>query len=119
MNKPTEEQIKEFWEWCGWHIRREASYSSFFGSNLITTYYVSPDGVSEESFPPIDLNNLFKYAWEVAVTYLMGHLTHDRISAIRYLFDKWLEQYIKDGLRDFESALFWALWELRAQETNP
>jgi len=42
MTKPTQEQVIEFWEWCG------------------VTY--TTDLYEHHNYPPIDLNNLFKYA---------------------------------------------------------
>ncbi len=60
MNKPTEVEIKEFWEWCG--FKGNASY----GLNQATY----PDGGSSE-WPDIDLNNLCTYAvpkvWEIVI----------------------------------------------------
>jgi len=59
MNKPTEAEIKRFWEWCGFKAGTPASNGVFYwdldsptGEHL----YFSLD------LPPIDLNNLFKYA---------------------------------------------------------
>ena len=56
--KPTDEQIKEFWEWCGWEIysNEECQYYSRFGRGK------DPDGRIIFESPTIDLNNLFKYA---------------------------------------------------------
>lgn len=54
MKEPTQEQIKEFWEWCGLTHRKMKG-----GFN----YWYNATGLLESIFtPPIDLNNLFKYA---------------------------------------------------------
>ena len=51
MDRPTEEQIKEFWEWCGFTNDRGENWEKlgWFASPLV------------EGYPSIDLNNLFKY----------------------------------------------------------
>ena len=54
--QPTEEQIKEFWEWCG------------LQQNYHGWYKPCPDRVNEPDYylgldaPKIDFNNLFKWA---------------------------------------------------------
>ena len=47
---PTQEQIKELWEWCGWSSNGAYWFSPF------------PNEHSAKNLPSIDLNNLFKYA---------------------------------------------------------
>ena len=49
MSEPTEEQIKELWEWCGWMIPT-------------SPYYHRPDGRQVKSIPSVDLHNLFQWA---------------------------------------------------------
>ena len=106
-DKPTDKQIKEFWGWCGLEYKqvqvRVCGYQTktWAWTYGIETLWVMPDP---------DLNNLFKYAVEQVIVYLMGHLTYDRISAVKYLFKLWLKEYIKCW--DFELALFWAIWEV-------
>jgi len=57
MNKqPTEAQIKELWEWCG--LTRSCSPEDDFYHRGI---WNDKDGMRIDT-PPIDLNNLFKYA---------------------------------------------------------
>jgi len=58
-DKLTKKEIKEFWEWCGLKVQNAPS-----GRYFIVTY---PDGSSSMDagfvrYPPLDLNNLFKYA---------------------------------------------------------
>jgi len=48
--KPTEVQIKKFWEWCGFAI----SGTRYYLPGITLRYIVGQ--------PEIDLNNLFKYA---------------------------------------------------------
>ncbi len=60
MNKePTQERIKEFWEWCGLKLIQEAG---LLKSGIWTPeLWKYPDGKGDFR-PSIDLNNLFKYA---------------------------------------------------------
>jgi hypothetical protein len=55
--EPSKEQIKEFWEWCGFKKLDNPTAD-------VKWAYCYPDGnlYSFKSFPPIDLNNLFKWA---------------------------------------------------------
>ena len=85
--KPTNEQIKEFWEWCGQvTVRRVRSHEP--GSFRDQAYY-----------PTLDLNNLFKYA--------VPKLDEETKKAV---FDEWL--YLMDVNRNEDPALalFWAIY---------
>ena len=66
MDKPTEAQIKEFWEWCGFKSRLVWSDPADIVPRHQFTVWDYPDGsgVTQNLSvnPPIDLNNLFKYA---------------------------------------------------------
>ena len=73
MEEPTEKQIKEFWEWCGFRHnvpspklakRKDIPHPGRF---LKEQWYIHSGfaDVKEDycgGRPPIDLNNLFKYA---------------------------------------------------------
>ena len=54
MKEPTEAQIKEFWEWCG--------FTFIMDYDDPTRIEESRSPIGERIFPPIDLKNLFKYA---------------------------------------------------------
>lgn len=54
MNKPTEEQIKKLWEWCGIEEKLEGDTG--------VRYYHYPNHLCDIQLPPADLNNLFKWA---------------------------------------------------------
>ena len=61
--KPTEEQIKKFWEWCGWHWEKYEVSKGCFGAILLAPHEeIIKDAVGyiPDHTPPIDLNNLFK-----------------------------------------------------------
>ena len=93
--KPTNEQIKEFWEWCGQvTVRRVRSHEP--GSFRDQAYY-----------PTLDLNNLFKYA----VPKLEWRSFEFEIIA-----DEWHCSINPDGIigtgKDPALALFWAIYEV-------
>ena len=52
---PTEEEIKELWEWCGFKPR-------YVENSTQIGRWIKPDGGWRFFLPDIDLNNLFKYA---------------------------------------------------------
>jgi len=96
--EPTEEQIKELWEWCG------------FTYSYLPPHFVTPNGESLDSEPDIDLNNLFKWA--------VSKLIERGIHSIEFLYDE-------DGVRCFLAplsnwtrdqdpalALFWAIYKV-------
>ena len=115
MDKSTQEQIKEFWEWCGfkyvrvddipWHKKPEDYLTNYWYAN---NHWVYPDGSKNKDAPPIDLNNLFKYA--------VPKLHNDYKIWLTYFpeFDTYNAQ-IGDSsisLKDPALALFWAIWEV-------
>ena len=121
--QPTQEQIKEFWEWCGFNSRLVWSDPADIGGRHQFKVWDYPDGSGVTQHlsvnPPIDLNNLFKYAvpkcpqfqdlartnkgW--LVTYISGYVDLPRIG--RYpIFDE-------VEAEDPALALFWALWQVR------
>lgn len=57
--KPTDEQKKEFWELCG-IVYKEDYIINEYGDKHIA--WLCPDGEIWYICPPIDSNNLFKYA---------------------------------------------------------
>ena len=89
MDKPTQEQIEEFWERCGLH--KDGHF----------WYTVEGKQLSEE-MPDIDLNNLFGFAvpklkpWRESVN----------------LMQAWLGK-VMYAHQDPALALFWALWQAR------
>jgi len=115
MEQPTEAQIKEFWEWCGWEIVEDTGRGWYSIDPITKTRYM---GTSDPIclnllYIPIDLNNLFKYA----------------VPKLRYANIQYSDQYpdvvpaysatasIQFGDNhtwadsDPAIALFWAIWE--------
>jgi len=91
-----EEQIKEFWEWCG------LNFYECDGRLWAET----PSGGAVEL--TLDLNSLFKYAVPKALDKLYdSHL--DVQTAAEYLFQCWLTEYDNCEDKDFAQALFKAI----------
>jgi hypothetical protein len=97
--KPNEEQIKKFWEWCGFRL---SPYQDAVG-----ILYDTPDGLHCIGLPPTDLNNLFKWAvpklkaWTLGSSYPDKKLTLCLVS----MGDKGGEAEAEDPA----GALFWAI----------
>ena len=66
--KPTTKLLKEFWEWCGiyWRgsilIREELTSKGVVPVVSQEGWYYGDEYLGCHEQPPIDLNNLFKYA---------------------------------------------------------
>ena len=96
--KPTKEQIKEFWEWCG---QKQYTFAPQFNRDG----YLGKPYTTE--LPPIDLNNLFKYAVPIICSSVKLELFSD---------GEWEAQVCnKDNRVEYKSdndpalALFWAV----------
>ena len=66
--QPTEKQIKEFWEWCGWYLEDEIGGEAWHHPDFKDSRPKAPGYAFHvphnyrETLPPIDFNNLFKWA---------------------------------------------------------
>ena len=96
MDKPTKEQIQWFWEKCGFTYVFDESQG-----------WLSPDGVWGNDNPPIDLNNLFKYAVPKLVKWIMGNNPNGEIKVIVYTEKNFFKSLDKDPAL----ALFWAIYK--------
>jgi len=110
MNNPTQEQIKEFWEMCGFY------QSTLLGSRD----WCTPEGeicshINLEYPPPIDLNNLFRYA----VPKLDGGITvqFDKFEDTGW-FAHLENQIMTTEDKDPALALFWALRQVRKEAVS-
>ena len=116
--EPTREQIKEFWEWCGFKIEL-IPYSNGVGHWEHEVLIIYPDGIekyriSTGDYPDIDLNNLFKYAVPPTIKRLENRFTdetYNRVRGLELLFHKWIDK-IAEGY-SLEDGLFWAIWEVQ------
>ena len=106
--EPTKEQIREFWEWCGFEF--DERWSEF-------NPYKDHNGVIQHSRTPIDLNNLFKYAVPKVIEKLDKQSVRFECF-YRFIENEWVWVYwITDDLdhithaidEDPALALYWAL----------
>ena len=112
MTEPTKEQIKEFWEWCGFKDTFEGDTGAY--------YWKAPNGDAGVDLPPIDLNNLFKYAVPMAIgdyKYTLAMTTDVEYGSREntYTFGLSSDPLVIDAEvtdRDPALALFWTLWEV-------
>jgi len=115
--KPTEEQIKKFWEKIATAVERYNNdrHRHYYFGNDILGKYIREDWSEDE--PPIDLNNLFKYA--VPKLYSCSLSLQDLYPSLSQethwcagvsLGENNLttEAYHKDP----SLALFWAIWKV-------
>lgn len=96
MSEPTQEQIKEFWEWCGFRYKES--------DGPLACYWETSNGRTwGYKLPRVDLNNLFKYA----VPKLDQSRYYKALSSIFYY----------DAIKDDPAlALFWALWAVMTRD---
>jgi len=96
MKRPTSEQIKEFWKWCGF---KKVKHGKWQG-------WEWPDLGATSELPPIDLDNLFEHAVPKLDSFSLGER--------RYILLKWIEDVVSNK-SDPALALFWAIWEVIKQ----
>jgi len=106
LNKPTEEQIKELWEWCG------------FGIDGVGIWHC-PDGITElGGMPKVTLDNLFK--WAVPKVFRVGYNNLEcRLDSRRdgdgymwILTSPYRLNVRSEYLTDPALALFWAIYKV-------
>jgi len=131
MSEPTEEQIKELWEWCGCvqaqgKLRRDFHYES--GQKVGDWRF--PDGSMARHglLPPIDLKSLFKWAvpklrdkniaWELRNCVLKIRGEYQDFAMAKLMWNKkafWKFTNLKLSIkvdRDPAQALFWAIYKV-------
>ena len=110
MNEPTEEQIKEFWERCGFTKRiSDGGHGYIYGLE----YWSYPGSLSSITEPlPIDLNNLFK--WAVPKLDYAKVVTNDAPSGDRFYNGKAMSEGRWGACTEDDPALalFWAIWKV-------
>lgn len=109
MNKPTEEQIKEFWEWCGLKYTCPYWVDENGDCALYGEYY-------SELLSSINLNNLFKYALPELLFFIVEfNCTSTDGNCVVTLEDFYLAQPVKKYQAENKNpalALFWAIYKL-------
>ena len=109
MSEPTKEQIKWFWEQCGfyqhsssYHFEKTEKVLDWCTPEGAVIYQVSLKGM----LPRIDLNNLFEYAvpnnW--SIDFYFG-IAHNCIIALPSG-----KEFDGSG-RSYSEALFWAIYK--------
>jgi len=104
--EPTQEQIKEFWEWCGLTEFQNPILGDESISAKPSVPYIEP--------PNIDLNNLFKYAVPNTITMSLER-TYGAHGDPFYIAKVGTEIRVTNS--DPALALFWALWQVK-EESN-
>lgn len=104
---PTDEQVKELWEWCGFKQKELPQLKGFA--------WVSPSGdYWGYRLPSADLKNLFKYAVPLALEELVkqGYAV-PFIALCRFWYDQ-IVRLSEDSsdMKLVALALFWAIWEV-------
>lgn len=110
---PTEEQIKRFWEWCGFKFFRPYEGGAIDVIPPEGSMYLSP---SKMAIPEPDLNTLFKWAVPRLLPMLENRFSPvtNKQRALQLLFDRWLNE-IHEGI-ELEDALFWAIYKAAGLE---
>ena len=116
--EPTQEQIKEFWEWCGLKqvcSPERDSYKRGIWEDL--------DCMRIDT-PLIDLKNLFKWAVPKLPPFEAGNGI-DAVVSFDILDDGTITcdieaqgTIVSANANDFAPALFWALWQVKGATMN-
>lgn len=127
--EPTQEQIKEFWEWVGLKLK-DMHYKHTTGFNYHGKVYESepkevyhwildkgviltePEGVDFGlNLPPIDMNHIFSYALSSVNFASIADVDQEgkRFFSAEVLLDGTNNIVIHE---DPALALFWAIWEV-------
>ena len=108
--KPTDEQVKEFWERCGFTIKplKDEEY--------LGDFYYYPDCNRIERYVDLTLDNLFRYAVPMLKedndTILFAHPTESKKYYCEILDDDGEPTGGSLGYKDPALALFWAIYEV-------
>lgn len=114
--KPTEEQIKKVWEWCGWRQLAEGKRGFHYERTQKVMNWLAPDDVDlvygHPYLPRIDLNSLFKWAVPKVIAKLESRFDtkENLIRGLALLFDRWLRKISENY--SLEDALFWAIYKV-------
>jgi hypothetical protein len=110
----TKEEIKEFWEWCG--FKPVDTVINGFKYHE----WIHPDGLQTNWLPEIDLNNLFKYAVpkvtqiDLWTNTQWSEAKHTVIPAEYGATVKLYDEYKFGNGKDTDPALalFWAIYQV-------
>ena len=120
-NEPTEEQLQEFWEWCGFRQLPRGNKAYHFERGTKVMNWLPPGETetwkSVDYLPYLDLNNLFQYAIlklkRIGYSYELVEWNEGQHKAIiNKLCKGWAETYTTSVDKNPALALFWAIWEV-------
>ncbi len=115
MKEPTEAQVKEFWEWCGFKRLPEGKKGWHYERTVKVMNWLAPDQteyfMSLPYLPRIDLNSLFKYAVPKVGKWELGLLPNGKVYAT--VLGEGQQILHKAYDNDPALALFWALKEVQ------
>ena len=112
---PSDKEMREFWEWCGFKRANKRAFHYEWGKRVADWLYPADPPYTKRDLPELDLNNLFKYAvpklsdaWALRITKYVGSpLFHIELTYCTLKYDE-----IKREDKDPALALFWAIWEV-------
>jgi hypothetical protein len=120
--QPTKEQIKKFWEWCGFKPITTAEKYPEISTNrpddIVAWNY--PDGNGDYHLPEIDLNNIFRYAvpkllnGQCELYTSIGDKRGSCLARVWFGFYEHKEAYNNDPAL----ALFWVIWQVIECQKN-
>jgi hypothetical protein len=119
MEEITQEIVKKFWEWCGftpfyccgnhcritgWWIPDAIVPADNYKKWAIEGYRKESNQIVKDA-PPLDLNNLFKYAFDrLLLKIVEQNPDFTKARAIHYLFQAWEIELRKEP--NYTKALF-------------
>ena len=113
QKKPTQEQVKEFWEWCGFTTKKTRVHD-FGDKYTMATHWHSPDNkkVWFGCIPEANLDNLFKYAVPKVKVITLTNVFKDWTATVNQ--GEMIKGKVKaiGESQDPALALFWAIWEV-------
>ena len=107
--KPTDEQKQKFWEWCGFYQQESQSGQSNWWTSTSRT---------PMRLPPIDPNNLLKYAAPKLTGYVVSiypqklNPTDNEVTYPVTLGLSSGDDYVMRESKDPALALFWAIYKV-------
>jgi hypothetical protein len=134
MKEPTQEIIKEFWEWCGFHLETDGRKGYHWEGGFRFHDWLTPAGETSESaigkkgmLPPIDLNNLFKWAvpkvlrkYDIKIFSFYDDL-NDKVFWFVHILSREtgeVEFAEIEGQEELKDVLFWAIYQVIKGETD-
>ena len=117
-NKPTDEQVKEVWKWCGLRVSGHGQLSQPRTARDGNIYYYETIDMATP-----DLNNLFKRAKvkirEKGITKIVFSYFEDSVWCQLFGGFQAQDEIVCGKAETEEDALFWAIWKvIKAQDTT-